>query len=454
MKKTNLQERAERAAGLFRDKARKPLVIEFAGVPKAGKTTTLTQVQAFLKRCGFRTDVMVERASVCPIRDKKHANFNIWTLCTTLAQILEKTQNPPRSDDPQILFLDRGLFDSICWLTMMEKLSRIRQDDRETIQKFLSIDDWRKRVSAVFLMLSSPADAMKREQSVLPVVGEGGSIMNVDILRQVKAVNEECAELLKQDFRIFQINTSEGETRDDPKRTAEVVADLVVGLIEEHIAEEILSFPKELVTEAFGNRNFIPRERAERFLHGSEQSDFRIRDQVEDDSSRVQALPIVVIRNADGDVLRLRRRERSSDNPLHDKVVLWAGGHVRREDADNGDPLIRCAARELEEELRLQIRLADLVPIGAVYFDNGGSTSKHVAIAYEWRSVTNDVSVVLSRSEFFERQGTSLSGSFAGVDKLVADVRSKRLKEPWSVELIRAHLAKAAFGEDLSLFDT
>ena len=454
MKKTNLQKRAERAAGLFRDKARKPLVIEFAGVPKAGKTTTLTQVQAFLKRCGFRTDVMVERASVCPIRDKKHANFNIWTLCTTLAQILEKTQNPPRSDDPQILFLDRGLFDAICWLTMMEKLSRIRQDDRETIQKFLSIDDWRKRVSAVFLMLSSPADAMKREQSVLPVMGDGGSIMNVDVLRQVKAVNKECAELLRKDFRIFQVDTSEGDTRDDPKRTAEVVADLVIGLIEEHIAEEILSFPKELVTEAFGNKNFIAADRAQRFLLGSDQSDFQIRDQVEYDKSRVQALPIVLVRNADGDVLRLRRRERSHENPLHDKVVLWAGGHVRREDADNGDPLIRCAVRELEEELRLQIRLSDLVPIGAVYFDNGGSTSKHVAIAYEWRSVTNDVSVVLSRSEFFERRGTSLSGSFAAVDKLIDDVRTKRLKEPWSVELIREHLAKEAFGENLGLFDT
>ena len=321
MKKSILQERAERAAALFRDKARKPLVIEFAGVPKAGKTTTLTQVQAFLKRCGFRTDVMVERASVCPIRDKKHANFNIWTLCTTLAQILEKTQNPPRSDDPQIL-------------------------------------------------------------------------------------------------------------------------------------EEILSFPKELVTKAFGNRNFIGRDRAERFLHGSDQYDFRIRDQVENDKSRVQALPIVVIRNADGDVLRLRRRERSAENPLHDKVVLWAGGHVRREDADNGDPLIRCAVRELEEELRLQIRLSDLVPIGAVYFNNGGSTSKHVAIAYEWRSATNDVSVVLSRSEFFERRGTSLSGSFACIDKLVDDVQTKRLREPWSVELIREHLATKAFDEDMSLFDT
>ena len=142
-----LQDRAERAAKLFAEKARKPLVIEFAGVPKAGKTTTLTHVQTFLKRCGFRTDVVVERASVCPVRDKKHANFNVWTACTTLAQILEKTQNPPKPDDPQILFLDRGLFDSICWMTMMEKISRIRQEERDLIRRFLTIDDWRKRIT-------------------------------------------------------------------------------------------------------------------------------------------------------------------------------------------------------------------------------------------------------------------------------------------------------------------
>ena len=139
---------------------------------------------------------------MCPIRDKKHANFNIWTLCTTLAQILEKTQEPPRSDDPQILFLDRGLFDSICWLTMMERISRIRSEDREIIQSFLSIGDWRKRISAVFMMLASPSDAMKREQGVLPVIGSDGSIMNHEILKQIKEVNKECAELLSQDFRI------------------------------------------------------------------------------------------------------------------------------------------------------------------------------------------------------------------------------------------------------------
>src|SRR5713101_5845919 len=136
--KSELQIRAQDAATRFGG-ARKPIVFEFAGVPKAGKTTTLNQIQSFLKRCGFRVEVVVERASVCPIRDKKHANFNVWTVCTTLAQILEKTQEPPRGDDPHILILDRGLFDAICWLRMMERLARIRSHDREIIEHFYAL---------------------------------------------------------------------------------------------------------------------------------------------------------------------------------------------------------------------------------------------------------------------------------------------------------------------------
>ena len=446
--KSNLQIRAERSAKLFAERARKPLVIEFAGVPKAGKTSTLSHVQTFLKRCGFRTDVVVERASVCPIRDKKHANFNVWTACTTLAQILEKTQNPPRPDDPQILFLDRGIFDSICWMTMMEQISRIRQDEREIIQKFLTIDEWRRRISAVFVMIASPQDAMKREQGVLSVEEIEGSIMNPKILKQIKDVNEQYVEQLGRDFRIFSVNTSDGETKENPKRTAEVVTEAILGLIEEHVAENILSCSKEIVTKLFDDKNFINDSQAEelaRHLREGGDSNFRPRDEVEEDGSRVQALPIVVVRNASGEVLRLRRREKSNDNPLHDKIVIWAGGHVRCEDAVNGDSLIHCAIRELEEELRLQIEFSSLRLIGAVYFDNGGSTSKHVAIAYEWRALTDDVSVVLSRSEFFEKRGTSLSGSFASVADLATDVEDKKLIEPWSVELVREYLAKDTF---------
>ena len=107
--KSSLQVRAETAAGKFKQKAHRPIVIEFAGVPKAGKTTTLNTIHGFLKRCGFRVETVVERASVCPIRDKKHFNFNVWTACTSLSQILEKTQEPPSASDPEVLILDRGL---------------------------------------------------------------------------------------------------------------------------------------------------------------------------------------------------------------------------------------------------------------------------------------------------------------------------------------------------------
>ena len=141
--KSSLQERAERIASLFPDTARKPIVIEFAGTPKAGKTTTLGQINTFLKRCGFKVEIVVERAGVCPIKDKKHVNFNIWTACTTLSQLLEKTQTPPGPEDPHILILDRGIFDSICWLRLMEHLQRLRPSERKIVEEFLTIPDWR-----------------------------------------------------------------------------------------------------------------------------------------------------------------------------------------------------------------------------------------------------------------------------------------------------------------------
>jgi len=167
--KSALQLCAEAALARFRTDARRPVVIEFAGVPKAGKTSTIAQIQGFFKRCGFRVQVVVERASVCPIKDKKHATFNIWTARTTLAQILEHTQDPPRDDDPQILVLDRGLFDTIAWLRFMDHLSRIRTSDREKVEQFLLLPEWRQRVTGVVVMTASPQDAMARERGYLPV---------------------------------------------------------------------------------------------------------------------------------------------------------------------------------------------------------------------------------------------------------------------------------------------
>jgi predicted NUDIX family phosphoesterase len=111
---------------------------------------------------------------------------------------------------------------------------------------------------------------------------------------------------------------------------------------------------------------------------------------------------------------------------------------VRREDSVNGNSIVQGVIRELNEELRLSLEPQTLKLIGAVYADLGGSTSKHVAIVYEWWAETDDVAVALSNAEFFERRGTSLSGKFVAVNELRANLRSSpNSSEPWSEQIIR-----------------
>lgn len=440
--KTELQIRAEDAAERFRG-ARKPVIFEFAGVPKAGKTSTLNALQAFLKRCGFRVEIVIERASLCPIRDKTHSNFNVWAACTTLAQILERTQNPPRIDDPDILILDRGLFDAICWLRLMERLERIRPEERQGIESFLTMADWRRRISAVFVMTASPEDAMQREKGLLPVEHKEGSIMNEKVLAQMLNTTRETSKSLKKKFRIFEIDTS-AERKGGVKQIAEAVANLALNVIEEHLREDILSLPREDVIRMFAGRKCLNSSEAAALARLFVKSgNYMPREEVEADNARVQALPVVVVHNKSGRVLRLRRKEGTDNSPLNEKMVIWTGGPVRKEDEAGGDPMLQCALREIQEELRLSLEPHELKLRGAVYSAPGGAgTQKHVAIVYEWKAKTDDVAIVLSSAEFFEKRGIALSGTFVPLKDIARDVDDGKIAEEWSVEIVRELLAK------------
>lgn len=436
-----LQQRGQSAAARFNG-ARKPIVIEFAGSPKAGKTSTIGQIQTFLKRCRFRVSVVVERASVCPLRDKQHPNFNVWTACTTLAQILERTQTPSRPEDPHIVILDRGLFDAVSWLSVMRRLERIRQVDLDVVERFLLVDEWCKRVSGVIVMTASPKDSMAREMGLLPVEGATGSIMNEPVLEQMLATTRETAERLKAHFKIFEVDTS-GSDPQGPRKTAEHIAGVVLDLIEEQLEEEILFLPSSAVSSVFAGASAIGADEAAPLVDlFATVGQFAGRESVEADETVVQALPVVIVRNRIGHVLRLKRREKRSDDLLHEKLVIWAGGHVRREDGTNGSSILLGAVRELQEELRLSVEPSELRLLGAVHLqtESRPHTRQHVAIVYEWRARFDDVAVALSSVEFFERRGNSLSGSFVSVDELATDVDSGRVSEPWSTEIIRKML--------------
>lgn len=112
---------------------------------------------------------------------------------------------------------------------------------------------------------------------------------------------------------------------------------------------------------------------------------------------------------------------------------------MRREDNQDGQAILKCVTRELEEELRLRVNADSVVLLGAVYIENEKSSIKHVAIVYEWRAQTDDnIEIALSNAEFFERRGTSLSGKFVDLEDIVKEMNKSQSEEPWSGYIISA----------------
>ena len=70
---------------------RKPLIIEFAGVPKSGKSTCIEAVKKILSVNGFNVKVIEEKAPKCPL-NKFNIMFNFWTYTNFLNELNEILQ--------------------------------------------------------------------------------------------------------------------------------------------------------------------------------------------------------------------------------------------------------------------------------------------------------------------------------------------------------------------------
>ena len=71
-------------------------------------------------------------------------------------------------------------------------------------------------------------------------------------------------------------------------------------------AEEILSLPEAAVAALFDETTWLDRTAAEKAIDlFTGQGTFTSRESVESDFGRVQALPVVVVRNGSGDLLQL-----------------------------------------------------------------------------------------------------------------------------------------------------
>lgn len=203
-----------------------PSVIEFSGSPKAGKTTTIDIVSHFYKRLGFRVWAPTEGASKrTPYHLKKDlVAFNSWSLNYAISELLLAYYNV---DNPDLIILDRGPFDSLAWMAMLQERGEISQNDYSTIKSYATLEKWSNLVSTVFVFTCSPEISLEREHES-KLTTAPGTAMNKEILAAMLRQYELLASK-SNGYPIKRIDTASGTT---PKTTAYEVAKVVLDTLE------------------------------------------------------------------------------------------------------------------------------------------------------------------------------------------------------------------------------
>jgi thymidylate kinase len=199
----------------------RPFIIEFAGTPRAGKTTALHGLRPHLEESGYRVWVVEERARVCPVPHKRHPDFNLWTFSTTLAMILEA-----RHVGADVILVDRGLFDALAWMDWFRGVGVLPDDDHERIDRYLRSGTITQLVDLVLVMTVDPTEALQRE-SFNGRRPTPGPIINTKTLC---AINDSIEDVISRnrEFHVEHVDT----TTSNQARTLDRVASLVLSHLE------------------------------------------------------------------------------------------------------------------------------------------------------------------------------------------------------------------------------
>ncbi|MDR0423431.1 MAG: hypothetical protein LBH46_02465 [Rickettsiales bacterium] len=410
---------------------RRPLLIEFCGSPKSGKSTTINSLNIFLKRNGFKTMVLTERASVCPIKNKKHPFFNIWTLSSALTEIVKNIDLG--KDKVDIIISDRGLFDSLCWFEWLNNnpstnAPHLDKQSYDILTRFVLMDMWTNYLDLIYVFQVSPKISIKREYANL-LTEKRGSIMTEEVLEGFNnAINSVVSKYGVNYRDLQQIQTDTKDTDNNPNQVSYNVTLNILKVLKNLLVEKIGYIKlKDFNKDEFDISSILKKE-----IY------FDNRDTIEK-SNNIQIIPIAVITNKERTkvlVVKKSSKRTSKDSPEHEKLLLYIGGHIRVEDRernnDNLSIIKKALRREIQEEIGESIAVEN--PNFTIYYCDNDKSKKHLAICFIIEMNLDDKKFKLTSDEFIMKTGTTKSGQVYGVNQLLSDGEKF---EAWSSHILR-----------------
>ena len=343
-----------------------------------------------------------------------------------------------------VFILDRGLFDALVWTHWLARTGKITNDEEETCSKFFAMSRWTDLVDLVIIMTCDPPTSIAREYSN-QLTTKRGTIMSEDTLRQLNRSIHATKEAHGSRFKAIEhIDTTGMESRE----TAVKIADRALDVLTNFLDEEICVVPADSISNKIPSNGLVKdRPTIDTFVDVvNSQKRFVRRSLAEGDPSLIQPIPCAIIRWKE-QVLLLRRNKKG--HALHEKYLLWAGGHVNISD-DSPSILATALERELSEEIFIKgaYRVSDK-PVALLRTDEDARASRHIGVLYELTLSSDDVALGLNQKEFKETRGTSMSGKL--VDPGVLPEFYDKLND-WSKSMVRHFWPHLRVGIETPLF--
>ncbi|MEJ2046173.1 MAG: hypothetical protein P8X74_19575 [Reinekea sp.] len=429
----NLEQLAEKVLKLKNESIpRRPIVIEFCGSPKSGKSSCINSLSLFLRRNKFRTKVLTERASVCPVTDKYDPNFNIWTACSAIAELVETLSN--HSKDFDVIILDRGIFDALCWFNWLKGNNNLDQENFNSLETFLTMNRWRTVIDLIYVFTASPEVSLDREYASL-LTRKSGSIMCDDALNSYKSCVEKVSKQYHDTFQDIKVYDTSSKSLNEVNHE---ITKNILEIIKNNISEKIGHFPKATLSSNLPETFHF----SDANLNGVN-LEYQIRDTVESDESSVQPIPILIITNKEQNkllVVKKNKKTTSKDSPESERLLVYLGGHTREEDSFGAldSSILNIARLSLQREIKEETGLNYIPPSEAtdplcIWMRDNDRSKKHLAICYIMKVDFSRTKVRLDKNEFMTG-GNTKSGMILDIEEILG--REKEL-ESWSKLILR-----------------
>lgn len=401
-------------------KQRRPIVIEFCGSPKSGKSSCIHALNVFLKHYKFKTGIITEQASICPIKDKDNPTFNIWTIHEAINK-LNALLDKKRNEHLDVVICDRAIFDGLCWFKWMLDQKNLEENEYKAIKDYITLPRWSNKIDLVYIFTANPAISIERKYKHY-LSRKSGNIMNNKTLAQYNDCIKYVKEKFKDNFRsIEEIDTNELTSFEVNKKVAQTILNKLKELLIEKIGYVEKS---ELKKIGFDVQNTEVQKWNENLPISLDMVKFDWREDVEKNNELLQLIAIGVLTNKERNkILILKKRPASSKNSAEEgSHVVWFGGHMRAEDKNGGfskiGELIRATLkRETKEEIDILVSINEVQP-HYIYSTAYDKSKNHLAICFLIEKELDDLKLSIDSHELILNKGTSRSGTFMSLDEI------------------------------------